>query len=395
MSDEKELKTLAVDLKKAADDVKKVAETTNTEIKNLGKVTEETKAKADEALAKHGELMARLDEVEQKMARRGQDSQDERKSVGQVVAESEGYKAFKSANGGRQRIEVKAITSVTGDVAGAAGDLLNPTRVPGIVGIPERRMTVRDLLTPGRTNQPSIEYVRETGFTNNAAIVAETAQKPESTIKFDLVTTSVVTIAHWVHASRQIMDDAPMLQSYIDGRLRYGLMYVEELQFLKGSGAGGNLTGINTVATAYAAPGGITVASETDIDTIRLAILQSELAEFPATGIVLNPIDWTRIELTKDTAGAYIFANPQAVTQPTLWGRPVVSTQAQDVDKFTVGAFRMGAQIFDRMDAEVLLSTEDRDNFIKNMVTIRAEERVGLAIYRPEAFVHGDLGNVA
>lgn len=395
MSDDNELKTLAAQLKHAADDVKKSAETTQAEIKNLGKVTDETKQKADEALVKQGELMARLDEVEQKMARRGKEGEDQRKSVGQLVADSDGYKAFKSANGGRQRIEVKAITSATADANGSAGDLLNPQRVAGIVGIPERRMTVRDLLTPGRTNQPSIEYVRETGFTNAAAIVAETAQKPESTIKFDLVTTSVATIAHWVHASRQIMDDAPMLQSYIDGRLRYGLMYVEELQFLKGSGTGGNLTGINTVASVYAAPGGITVDAATDIDTLRLAILQSELAEFPATGIVLNPIDWTRIELTKDTAGAYIFANPQAVTQPTLWGRPVVSTQAQDQDTFTVGAFRMGAQVFDRMDAEVLLSTEDRDNFIKNMVTIRAEERVGLAIYRPEAFVRGDLGHVA
>ncbi|HBW6842070.1 TPA: phage major capsid protein, partial [Klebsiella pneumoniae] len=70
---------------------------------------------------------------------------------------------------------------------------------------------------------------------------------------------------------------------------------------------------------------------------------------------------------------------------------PVVETQAMAQNNFLTGAFNMAAQIFDRMDIEVLLSTENEDDFVKNMVTIRAEERLALAVYRPEAFVTGNV----
>src|SRR5205085_10777098 len=130
---------------------------------------------------------------------------------------------------------------------------------------------------------------------------------------------------HWVRATKQILSDAPQLRSYIDGRLRYGLAYKEELQFLMGDGQGTNLNGIHTQATAYAQPITPTAAGQlTKIDVIRLAILQAFLAEFPPNGIVLNPNDWADIELTKTDEGAYIMANPQGTIEPRLWRRPVV-----------------------------------------------------------------------
>ena len=122
--------------------------------------------------------------------------------------------------------------------------------------------------------------------------------------------------------------------------------------------------------------------------------LQVALAEYPANGTVLNPIDWAYIEMLKDGEGRYLIGNPQGTISPSLWGLPVVATQAMGVDKFLTGAFDLAAQIFDRQDATVEVSTEDQDNFVKNKVTIRAEERLALAIYRPEALVYGDLGRI-
>ena len=124
---------------------------------------------------------------------------------------------------------------------------------------------------------------------------------------------------------------------------------------------------------------------------LRLALLQAELADYPATGIVLHPADWAAIELLKDSTGAYIFANPQSLAQPGLWGRPVVNTPAMTVDNFLVGAFQLGAQVFDREDANVVIATQNEDDFVKNMITIRGEERLAMALYRPEAFVKGDI----
>ncbi|MGD9946427.1 MAG: phage major capsid protein [Sphingomonas sp.] len=396
--DDRDMAQLAVDLKKATDDVKEFAEKAGAEMKRLGDVTEETKKGSDDALIKMNGISERLDTLEQKMSRRGSDQPERAKSFGQIVTESDELKAWLGGTRkGTFAMPVKAIISaLTTDADGSAGDLIVPSRVPGIVAPPQRRMTVRDLLTPGRTGSNAIEYVKETGFTNSAATVTETAgtAKAQSEIKFDLVLTAVTTIAHWVLATKQILDDVPQLQSYLDGRLRYGLAYVEEGQLLNGGGTGTDLNGIYTQATAYSEPITPTSAGNlTKIDVIRLAMLQAALAEFPASGIVMNPRDWADIELTKTDDGAYLFANPQGGVEPRLWRLPVVETQAMTVDKFLTGAFRLGAQVFDREDANVMISTEDSDNFRKNLVTIRAEERLGLAVYRPEAFIKGDFSD--
>lgn len=389
--------TLAADLKRAADDVKKTAELTNVELKNLGDVTNTTKIAADQAVMKHTELSARMDSLEQRVIRRGSDDGEPQrvKSLGEQVTDSEDIKALMSAGRGKASVRVKAIISaLTTDANGSAGDLIVPQRRPGILEPVTRRLTVRDLIMPGSTTSTSIQYVKESGFTNSAATVSETAgtTKPQSEIKFDIATTTVTTLAHWVLATKQILSDVPQLQSYINGRLMYGLKYVEEAQLLMGGGTGTDLNGIYTQATAFSAP--ITISGATMIDNLRLGILQSHIAELPPNGIVLHPSDWTNIELTKTDDGAYLFSNPTSIVTPTLWGLPIVATQAMTIDKFLIGAFNTAAQIFDRWDADILVSTEDSDNFRKNLVTILCEERLALAVYRPEAFIVGDFGNV-
>ncbi|KAK0340235.1 hypothetical protein LTR94_031361, partial [Friedmanniomyces endolithicus] len=184
-----------------------------------------------------------------------------------------------------------------------------------------------------------------------AAPVAEGAAKPQSELQFEDATATVRTIAHWMRASVQVLADAPALSSIIDQRLRFGLSYVEETQLLNGSGTGQNLPGLVTNATAYEAAGGLTATSPLDI--VRLMILQVALAEYPANGIVMNPIDMAAIEMLKDGEGRYIIGNPQGTIDKRLWGLPVVETQAMAVDKALVGAFNLGAQIFDRQDATV------------------------------------------
>ena len=369
------------------------------------KVTESMKASVDDLLTKAATLEteskaanARLDDVEQKIVNfRGAEGGAETKSIGEMFVESDTVKrllADGSSFRGKASFEAKAIlTSLSTDAAGSVGDAIANTRLPGILPLAQRRMTVRDLLSQGRMDGNTLEYVKETGFTNSAGMVAEGAAKPASDIKLDLVTTSAKVIAHYMKASRQVMDDVSQLMSIINNRLLYGLAYKEESQLLNGDGTGQNLNGIITQATAYVAPFD-PAGTETGIDLIRLAALQAYLAEYPASGIVMHPSDWARIELLKDTQGRYIIGNPQGTIAPTLWGLPIVATQAITVDKFLVGAFQMGAQVFDRWAARVEVATENEDDFIKNLVTVLAEERLALAVYRPEAFIYGDFGNV-
>lgn len=391
---EQEYKQVQADLKRVSDDLKSYAEQAHADIKRHQAMSEQTKSKVDELLIKQGELQANLHAAEQAIA--GLDSgrygHAHVKSMGQMVVESEEFVSQSSALlRSKGSISVSVQAALTSDPA-SGGDLIQPTRVPGIVAPPERRLFLRDLISWGRTASNSIEFVKETGFTNRANVVGENPSggKPESELVFDLASEPVATIAHWLHATKQVLADAPMLQSYIDGRLRYGLALKEEAQLLHGSGVGLNIHGIAPQASDYVNPG-VTVSDDTIIDRLRIAMLQVQLAEYTADAIVLNPVDWATIELTKDGEGRYIFANPTQVVGPTLWGLPVVATQAMDKGDFLTGAFRMGAQGWDREDATVTVSTEDRDNFIKNMVTILAESRVGLTVYRPEAFVKGDF----
>jgi HK97 family phage major capsid protein len=385
---EREIGALSAQVKANTEQVKNFAEDVTKKLAAGQVVTDELKEKADKALVDMNASSARLTELEQKLARAGGGSgaPAQVQTLGHRVLANDDVKAMLAqgeAFKGRVRIPVHAIadgietkaaiTSASTSGASATTGLVVADRQPNIIGLPNRPAKVRDLIMPGRTVSSSIDYVKETVFTNNAAPVAENpaTPKPQSDMQFALTNTPVRTIAHWVLASKQIMADAPMLQSYIDGRLRYGLDYAEDVQLLLGDGTGVNILGLMPQATLYAQPAGATVSAATSIDKLRLAMLQAALALFPATGHVLNPTDWANIELTKDGQGRYIFANPTGLAGPTLWGLPVAETLAMPQNNFLTGAFRYAAQIFDREDADVLISTEDRDNFVKNMVTVQ------------------------
>jgi HK97 family phage major capsid protein len=393
---ELELKNLTADFKKATDEVKSFAEQVQTEMKNLGKATDDTKTQADKALSEMNGISQRMTELEQKMTRRGGGDQSPTlKTLGQHVVESEAVKAVLQQKNGQARLTIELKDIMTGGGSLGTGvsmatSLTVPDRQP-IVPPPMRQLVVRDLITPGTTTANAIEYPVETSSPGStaAAVVSEGQRKPKTDITFDLKSVPVRTIAHWMKASRQIMDDVPQLQSYIDGRLRYGLGYVEETELLYGDGTGQHLLGIIPQASAYSAA--FAPANLQNIDTLRLASLQATLAFYPATGYVLHPTDWAKIELTKDLQARYIVGDPQNSITPRLWNLPVVQTTAMQVSHFLTGAFRLGAQIFDRMSMEVLLSTENEDDFVRNMITIRAEERLALAVYRPQAFIYGSL----
>lgn len=388
----KEFRGLKTELKEQHDEVRAWTQKAAESIEKTGKIADEVKSGLEEASKKGEALAAKFGELEQLVAKlsANENAGPRYRSLGKEVTEDEKFQAWLKDGGDKSRIRVgvKAITSLTsGD--GAAGDLIVPQRQPGIMRQPDRQMTIRNLLTVGRTTSNSIEYVQETGFTNNAAPVAEGAQKPESSLEFTLQSTPVRTIAHWIQASKQILQDVPALQSYIDTRMRFGLEIEEETQILSGDGTGQNLLGLIPQATPYDVSR--TKAGDTRIDIVRRAMTQVRLAEYRADAIVLHPSDWEEIELTKTDEGAYIWANPRGLLGPTLWGLPVIDTTAVEEGEFLVGNFQMAAMLWDREDAVVDISTEDRDNFIKNMVTIRAEERLALEVSRPEALIYGDF----
>ena len=330
-----------------------------------------------------------------------------RKSLGEAFLDSPEFKSLMQSGSANMPAPYKS-----GNDVYSQKDLYSalPTGTPGSFGTiqrdaivvpPMRTKRVRDLFPTRTTTAAVIEYFRMTGFVNNAAAVSERSgtpanftAKPQSSFTFVGEQAPVRTLAHWEAAHRNVLADEPQLRSIIDNELMYGLRLQEDSQILNGDGTGENLTGVlqtSGIQTydwsdgAYSSTAGL---SDTKADAIRRAATLSFLAYYEPTGVVLHPNDWEDIELTKDGNGAYVVAVSVAMGgEQKLWRIPVVDTPAIAEGTALVGAFGTGAQLYDREQASIRISEQHADFFVRNAIVILAEQRLALAVKRPESFV--------
>ena len=341
------------------------------------------------------------------------------KTLGELFVASE---EFKSLAGGANGANMPSPWQLkTGDLGGYnVKDVYSglPSGTPGafgtiqrdpIVDQPTRTRRVRDLFPARTTTAAVIEYFRMLGFTtpgstatNAASTVAERngagtafGIKPQSSMQFIGEQAPVRTIAHWEAAHRNVLADEPQLRSIIDNELMYGLRLEEDDQILNGNGTGENLTGIlqtGDIQTYNWSDGNYDAsnAALTDkkVDAIRRAATLSFLAYYEPTGVVMHPNDWEEIELSKDANGQYLVAVSVAMGgEPRIWRIPVIETPAIAEGTALVGAFGTGAQLYDREQASIRISEQHSDFFVRNAIVVLAEQRLALAVKRPEAFV--------
>lgn len=357
-------------------------------LKSAGAESKSAVEAAEKAAKELKAMGDRLLEIEQKQAEGIKKGYEMPKSLGESFATSDEFKAFAEGRTSKARLEIKnTITGQSGSPAANSDTIVAPQRQVGIVSGAFRTLRIRDVMPSGTTSSNLVEYTRELAFTNSAAETAEGATKPEAALTFELVSAPVKTIAHWLKLSKQVMDDAPALASYVDTRLRYGVDLRIDQQLLNGNGSGQNIGGLAKAGnhTAFTPSSG-----DNAIDSINRAIYAVAAADYNATAIILNPADWGAIERTKTNDDAYVFGAPQKLA-PTLWGLPVIATNTMTAGKFMVGAFDMAAQVWNRQGTVVEMSEADDTNFQKNLVTVRAEARLALAIYRPASIQYGDL----
>jgi len=323
----------------------------------------------------------------------------ERRSIGQQFTQDAGIVDF-IRHGGHRRNGAWAsppvecfgplhATTVTEDPA-SGGKLLVPQYLPGIQSLLFKRLVVADLMASGQALSNSIVYMVETTFTNAAAAVAEGAAKPESALVFDQKTDPVSKIAHWLPVTEELLEDVAAIQSYIDARLTLGVQLAEEDQLLNGNGTPPNLTGLMNranLATAVARNAGAT-PPETNVDAIlrQITAIATSAFVYP-DGVVINPTNWFTIATSKDTTGQYFGGGPfSPLPVASIWGSPVAVTPSIVAGTALVGAFGTMSQVFRKGGIRVEASNSHQDFFIKNLVAIRAEERLALAVYRPGAF---------
>lgn len=311
---------------------------------------------------------------------------------------------FKQLNGGRNGVNMPApfeakslhVKDIYSGLPTGDPDAFGAVERDGIVTMAQRRSRVRDLFPVRSTNAAVIEYFRQTGFTNNASTVAEYAggnfvQKPQSSMTFTGEQAPVRTIAHWEAAHRNVLADEPQLRSIIDNELLYGLRLTEDDQILSGSGTGEDLLGILNhpdIQQYLWSSGATDPVPDTKADALRRAATLAYLAYYEPTGIIVHPSDWEDIELTKNEQGTYLLALSVASgAESRVWRIPVIDTPAIPEGIALVGAFGTGAQLYDRQAANIRISENHEDFFTRNAIVILAEERLALAVKRPESFV--------
>lgn len=283
----------------------------------------------------------------------------------------------------------KAGDMVTGN--SYTGEVIAPTRVPGIITDPDRAQHVRDFIAQATTDSDRVYYVRESAFDDGTATRGEASTKPQSDFALTQEEAPVRKIATFVRMSTEMLNDTPGLVSYLTTRLPKKLRLEEDAQILYGNGTAPNLEGITAVASAY-----VDTLADADVnrfDVLVKAIAQARADEYFANAIMLNPADWYSMMLTKDGEGGYVFPESARFggVAPRIAGVPIIANTAVTSGDFLVGDFASGVQLYDRLQANVRFFEQDQDNAIKNMITVVAEERLALAIYRPTAFIYGNF----
>ncbi len=380
-----------------ADEIKQVMEALDRVEGKMGET-----AKSNEAeLKRLGDEQTKLSRQLMELQQKGIQHQDkpEEKTAGENLVEAENFKAFRDGSAQKARVEIaeqadkkeEAVNPITTPTGG----IVQAYRRPGIMPGAFRPLTIEGLFPSLPISTNAFEYVQENEAknVNGAVFVAEGAQKPFGSTDFEAKTGTVKTIAHLARISKQLMADAPALVAYINQRLVYGVDLVVEDQLVTGDGTGQNLSGIlhDGNYTVHGATKANLGKAPTIFDLILFAKAKVEDAFFRPNVILLNPIDWTSMLMEKNASGDYYLGHPASVAPKYLWGLPVWTTPAITQGKFLVGDFNAAATLWTRQGMTVEMFEQDVDNVQKNLVTIRAERRLGFGVERAAALCGGDL----
>lgn len=375
----------SVDAKLAAFAVKSAGE-----LETVGKVSTDTKNAIDALGVEQRVLADQIRQIEQKSSAMAEaPSLDE--SYGAQFIKNAEYASFqRKTSRGSIGLELK------NTVTNAIGSTYSERR-PGLVENAFREFTIEQLLTSIPTSSNAIDWVRENVFTNAAAEAAEGAQIAESSLTFTTGTMPVQNVAHFIKITRQLAMDNASLAAFINRRMVYGVNFRVESQLVSGNGTAPNIEGItkagNFTAHGYTAASlaALGLSPTNRLDLIGKMIGDCALADYPADVVIMNTADWWNLRLSKDSQGRYLLGDPASAVAPTLFGRPVVASNAMVAGSVWVGSLSQAMTLHNREGIVVDMSDSDGNNFQLGLVSIRAMRRLALTVEKPAAARYGLL----
>jgi len=355
-------------------------------IEQHGKAVNEFKAKTDARIEELERKSSFLDSAIAEICQKGEGFRSMpgtgNKSVFTTIQNDAGLTAL------RNRQTKSAIINLDGGVdiltKAITGDGANPYGVPvqhdsRLAENPMRVLTAFDVLPRLPVTSNLFEFNQLDNYSNAATYQsAEGIGKATATVKTELKSVPIFTIAHIAKASEQVLSDAPALANQVSTLLRYGVLAKASAEILAGN-TSDSIEGLDTIATAYNAVKDTPLA-----DAIGGAATALDTAGWNANLVVMSPADWFSIRSERTaTEKAYIGGGWSTVSANTIWGIQVL-TSPSITNGHPLVMDTSQVAILDRQQAVVEIGRDGSD-FSKNLLSLRAELRVGLAVFSPTA----------
>ena len=280
-----------------------------------------------------------------------------------------------------------------GSSASSGGGWVANDLQPGFVGSAVNRLGLIDIIPRYTTDSDTVDYVREDTFTNAATGIAEstgvtstkTGLKIQSTLAYSVQSVGVLSISHWLPVTNRMLADAPQIRGIINQRLLLGLDLKLEAEILTGAGSGDHFRGILFSGAEHSS--GATSLVDA-IFSARTTVRSTGKGN--PNAVVMTPANWEDVRLARENAatgtlGGYIMGPPTMGAGTTIWGLPVIESDAMTANYALVGDFAQGCGLFDREQASIRVGTIN-DQFIRNQQTILAELRAAFIVFRPAMF---------
>jgi len=368
------------------DQVKALSDFMENTVSTLNKAS----AKLDQNSEQYKQLKAQVGELEQEFARIPAGGlPGARHTVNPVasqIIDSEGLERIRNGvpSTGKVTIEQGLRAAISNPDVGQVGDSSYPTpgqRAVGIHGIAAPRLSILDLLSVINTAERTYEYVVLDNYINAADYqLLEGDLKQQTDMPTKLSRAEVATIAHWLPASLQVLDDNNGLINIVSQVLSVGCRQKLEHEVLVGVGGEGKILGIVPQAQAF------TATMTGPADRVGEALTDLNSSGWNASAVVMNPTDWFAIasERAETGNGQYVLGSPRDPAPASLWSAPVVTSPSMPAGQALVLDTSI-VSLLDRQQVSVQLSRHDGDNFRRNLVTVLAELRSGLVLYAPAA----------
>jgi HK97 family phage major capsid protein len=358
--------------------LEKAIEKFDGQLKDTGTVATEAKA---EVKALSEKFESTVTELVQKMDK-ASDKTNVLLTAGAEFVASDKFKSLVSGQTEKARVEVKN-TVLSGSTT------VFPDQRPGVIPGNFLPTTIRQLLPSVPVTGNMVNSLRELSWTNSAAEVSQGTAKPESDITFEPYNVPITTVAHFIKVSKQLLADAPAIAAYINVRLFDGLAQKVDAQLLIGNGTSPALSGLTDSGnyTAFTA-----LSSANLVESINRAKYVMWATGNVPDSVIVNPADWGEMELAREGAGtgAYLYGAPGTNAGMNPFGLQVALSNHMPAGNFLIGSLRSSAMVYNREGAVIEAGFVNAD-FTLNLVTLRAEERLGLGCERPAGIYYGDF----